>query len=47
MPAADMVERLARALSISPAWLAFIIGARELGPVGDGSDKNPAPSENS
>lgn len=35
MPAADTIERLARALSISPCWLAYGIGARGLDKVPD------------
>lgn len=29
MPAADTIERLARALGVSPCWLAFGMGERE------------------
>lgn len=37
LPAVDTIERLARTLKVSPAWLAFGMGPRELAQTMSGS----------
>lgn len=45
MPAADTTERLARALSISPAWLAFGIGPQQPSRQEESADGVSSPNE--